>query len=124
MVVLSQLTMVFKSKVMPFLDYVEPLAQQILAVNTIINKDGKLYGYNTDYYRLHAALTKSIKESKQDIKTAVIYRNGRVSGVAFKVLQDLGINVNIIGRNADKVAQKRKELGIENIPYFDEGHMI
>lgn len=64
MVLLSQLTMVFKSKVMPFLDYVEPLAQKTLAVNTIINKDGKLYGYNTDYYRLHASLTKSIKESK------------------------------------------------------------
>lgn len=115
--------MVFKSKVIPFLDYIEPLAQQTLAVNTIINKDVKLYGYNTDYYGLHAALTKGIKESKQDIKTAVIYGNGGVSGVAFKVLQDLVINVNIIGRNADKVAQKRKELGIENIPYF-EGHMI
>ncbi|AIT09207.1 shikimate dehydrogenase [Candidatus Francisella endociliophora] len=108
-----------KSKVIPFLDYVEPLAQQTLAVNTIINKEGKLYGYNTDCHGLQTALTKGIKESKQDIKTAVIYGNGGVSGVAFKVLQDQGIKVTIIGRNAEKVAQKKKELGIENIPHFE-----
>ncbi|BCD91310.1 shikimate 5-dehydrogenase [Francisella halioticida] len=108
-----------KSKVIPFLDYVEPLAQQTLAVNTIINKDGKLYGYNTDCYGLQIALAKGIKESKQNIKTAIIYGNGGVSGVAFKVLQDLGIKVTIIGRNAEKMTQKRKELGIENIPHFE-----
>lgn len=108
-----------KSKVIPFLDYVEPLAQQTLAVNTIINKDGKLYGYNTDCHGLQTALAKGIQKSKQDIKTAVIYGNGGVSGVAFKVLQDLGIKVTIIGRNTEKVAQKRKELGIENIPHFE-----
>ncbi|WP_150467063.1 shikimate dehydrogenase family protein [Francisella sp. SYW-9] len=108
-----------KSKVIPFLDYVEPLAQKTLAVNTIINKDGKLYGYNTDCHGLQTALAKGIKESKQDIKTAVIYGNGGVSGVAFKVLQDLGIKVTIIGRNAEKVVQKRKELGIKNIPHFE-----
>lgn len=108
-----------KSKVIPYLDYVEPLAQQTLAVNTIINKDGKLYGYNTDCHGLQKALTKGIKESQQTIKTAVIYGNGGVSGVAFKVLQDLDIKVTIVGRNTEKVAQKRKELGIENIPHFE-----
>ncbi|MDE4984391.1 shikimate dehydrogenase, partial [Francisella tularensis subsp. holarctica] len=44
-----------KSKVIPFLDYVEPLAKQTLAVYTIINKDGTLYGYNTDCYGFHTA---------------------------------------------------------------------
>ena len=108
-----------KSKVIPFLDYVEPLAKETLAVNTIINKNGKLYGYNTDCFGLQSALEKGIKESKKDITTAIIYGNGGVSGVAFKVLQDLGIKVTITGRNLEKVAQKRKELGIENIAHFE-----
>lgn len=108
-----------KSKVIPFLDYVEPLAKETLAVNTIINKGGKLYGYNTDCHGLHSALEKGIKESKQTIKTAVIYGNGGVSGVAFKVLQDLGFKVTIVGRDANKVTKKRKELGIENIAHFE-----
>ncbi len=97
-----------KSKVIPFLDYVEPLAKETLAVNTIINKNGELYSYNTDCHGLKAALTKGIKGSKQDIKTAIIYGNGGVSGVTFKVLQDLGIKVTIIGRDAEKVIQKEK----------------
>lgn len=108
-----------KSKVIPFLDYIEPLAKETLAVNTIINKDGKLYGYNTDCHGLQIALKKGIKTSNKIIKTAVIYGNGGVSGVAFKVLQDLGIKVTIVGRSAEKVVQKRKELGIENIPHFE-----
>ncbi|MEY8767753.1 shikimate dehydrogenase family protein [Francisella philomiragia] len=108
-----------KSKVIPFLDYIEPLAKETLAVNTIINKDGKLYGYNTDCHGLQTALKKGIKASNKTIKTAVIYGNGGVSGVAFKVLHDLGIKVTIVGRSAEKVAQKRKELGIENIPHFE-----
>ena len=108
-----------KSNVIPFLDYVEPLAKQTLAVNTIINKNGKLHGYNTDAYGLRTALDQGIKNSRQNIKTAVIYGNGGVSGVAFKVLQDMGIRVTIIGRNVEKVMQKRIELGIDNIPHFE-----
>ena len=108
-----------KSKVIPFLDFVEPLAKETLAVNTIINKNGKLYGYNTDCHGLLSALEQGIKESKQTIKTAVVYGNGGVSGVAFKVLQELALQVTIVGRDADKVAQKRKDLGIHNIPHFE-----
>lgn len=108
-----------KSKVIPYLDYVEPLARETQAVNTIINNNGKLYGYNTDCHGLYTALTNGIRRSSHMIKTAVIYGNGGVSGVAFKVLQDLGLKVTIIGRDPAKVAQKRKELGIENIPHFE-----
>lgn len=108
-----------KSKIIPFLDYVEPLAKETLAVNTVINKNGKLHGYNTDCFGLHNALTNGIQKSKQNIETAVIYGNGGVSGVAFKVLQDLGIKVTMIGRDPKKVTQKKKELGVENIPHFE-----
>jgi shikimate dehydrogenase len=93
-------------------------------VNTILNKNGKLHGFNTDAYGLQTALVKGIKDSKQDIKTAIIYGNGGVSGVAFKVLQDLGIKVTITGRNPDKVLQKLKELGIDSIPKVDEPYDI
>jgi len=41
-------TIPFKTKVIPFLDKVEGLAKKIGAVNTIVNRGGKLIGYNTD----------------------------------------------------------------------------
>lgn len=49
-------TIPYKMKVMPYLDYVDKVAKDIGAVNTIVNKDGLLYGYNTDYLGFDATL--------------------------------------------------------------------
>ena len=42
-------TIPYKQFVIPYCDVVDPKAQAIGAVNTIVNRDGKLYGYNPDY---------------------------------------------------------------------------
>ena len=42
-------TIPYKSDVIPYLDYIDPVAEKISAVNTIVNREGKLYGYNTDF---------------------------------------------------------------------------
>lgn len=42
-------TIPYKQLVMPYCDVVDPLAQRIGAVNTLVNRGGRLYGYNTDY---------------------------------------------------------------------------
>jgi len=41
-------TIPYKKEVIPYLDELDPAAQAIGAVNTIVHRDGKLYGYNTD----------------------------------------------------------------------------
>jgi len=41
-------TIPFKTEVLPFLDKIEGLAKKVGAVNTIINRRGRLIGYNTD----------------------------------------------------------------------------
>ena len=107
-----------KSTIIPFLDEVEPLALKTLAVNTIVNHDGRLYGYNSDAIGLKTALMKGIEASGLDIKTAVIYGNGGVSGVAFHVLLELGIKVTMVGRSPERVLEKKKQLGIEHMPDF------
>lgn len=43
-------TIPYKQDVIPYLDELDSHAKSIGAVNTIVNKDGKLYGYNTDFY--------------------------------------------------------------------------
>ena len=43
-------TIPYKCEVIPYLDQMDPLAKQIGAVNTIVNRDKQLCGYNTDYY--------------------------------------------------------------------------
>ena len=47
-------TIPYKEAVIPHLDFVSDEARAIGAVNTIINRDGKLFGYNTDYFGLKA----------------------------------------------------------------------
>lgn len=108
-----------KSSIIPFLDEVEPLAMKTLAVNTVVNNNGKLFGYNSDAIGLKTALQKGIETSGQDIKTAVIYGNGGVSGVAFHVLLELGIKVTMVGRDPQRVMEKKKQLGIEHIVHFE-----
>ncbi|MEG1104898.1 MAG: shikimate dehydrogenase, partial [Oscillospiraceae bacterium] len=46
-------TIPYKEKVLAYCDYIEPQAAEIGAVNTIVNKNGKLYGYNTDFKGLY-----------------------------------------------------------------------
>lgn len=41
-------TIPYKRDVMPFCDVIDPAAEAIGSVNTLVRRDGKLYGYNTD----------------------------------------------------------------------------
>ena len=45
-------TIPYKQTVIPYLDEIDEAAKEIGAVNTIVNRDGKLYGYNTDFIGL------------------------------------------------------------------------
>lgn len=42
-------TIPYKRLVMEYCDELDPAARAIGAVNTVVNRDGRLYGYNTDY---------------------------------------------------------------------------
>ena len=43
-------TIPYKKTIMPYLDVISPEALAIGAVNTVVRRDGGLYGYNTDYF--------------------------------------------------------------------------
>ena len=49
-------TIPYKQTVIPFLDAVDEAASAIGAVNTVVNREGRLYGYNTDFYGMQALL--------------------------------------------------------------------
>ncbi len=52
-------TIPYKEKVIPHLHYISDLARKNGAVNTVVNRDGKLYGYNTDCLGLKAMMDRA-----------------------------------------------------------------
>ena len=81
-------TIPYKRAVMEFLDEISEEAQKIGAVNTVLNQNGKLIGYNTDYY----GFCYEIKESGAEIKgkDVVVLGNGGASKTVVCVCTDMG----------------------------------
>jgi len=81
-------TIPYKQTVIPYLDSVSEIAHRIGAVNTIVNRNGKLYGYNTDYYGMKA-LIERVGLSLCGKKVMVLGTGG-TSKTARVVATDLG----------------------------------
>ena len=81
-------TIPYKQTVIPYLDSISEVAERIGAVNTIVNKDGKLCGYNTDYYGMKAL----IERIGIDLtgKKVLVLGTGGTSKTARVVAADMG----------------------------------
>ena len=81
-------TIPYKEAVIPYLAYISEEAKAIGAVNTIVNRNGKLYGYNTDFYGMSALIDKMRIDLKG--KKTVILGTGGTSKTAFAVARSRG----------------------------------
>lgn len=91
-------TIPYKEAVVPYLDELDGIAKTIKSVNTIIRRDGKLIGYNTDYF----GLFKTIQYHKITIKNkrVLIVGNGGASKTVKLLLSNLNAErVTVICRN-------------------------
>ena len=102
-------TIPYKEAVMPYLDNISDFAQKIGAVNTIVNRDGKLYGYNTDCLGLKALIAKAgieLRDSK-----VLILGTGATSKTAAAVAHDEGAaSVIKVSRNAKEACITYDEM--------------
>jgi len=81
-------TIPYKQTVMPYLDEIDPAAEKIGAVNTVVNRDGVLIGYNTDFLGLRALIKKSGVSLSG--KKVLILGSGGTSKTAAVVCESLG----------------------------------
>lgn len=104
-------TIPYKEAVLPYLDEIDEMAREIGAVNTVVNREGKLYGYNTDYYGMSALFAHA--EIDANGKKAVILGTGGTSKTAYAVLKSLGakeiIKVSRSGRDGAITYEELKE---------------
>jgi len=92
-------TMPYKKDVIPFLDELSPIAARLGAVNTIVRRDGKLIGHNTDYAGFQSMVQKSGLDPMG--KKVLVLGSGGASNTAVAVMKDLGAKPVVISRGGE-----------------------
>lgn len=106
-------TIPHKESVIKYLDEVDPIAKKIGAVNTVVNHDGKLVGYNTDCPAAINALEKSINKSGSSIqnkKVVIIGAGGAARALAFG-LKEKETNITLVNRTFERCVELASEVG-------------
>lgn len=101
-------TVPHKEKIVALLDDVDETAKKIGAVNTVVNIEGVLTGYNTDWIGAVNALEE--KTGLKDKKTAVIGAGGAARAVVYGLVSR-GANVKIFNRTIKKAKSLAAEFG-------------
>ncbi len=106
-------TIPYKSAVIPYLDEIDDTARRIGAVNTVIRKNGRLVGYNTDFFGFSALLD----HAKIDLsgKDGLILGTGGTAKTVAAVVASRGGTATMVSRTPQagqigySAAQKRQE---------------
>jgi shikimate dehydrogenase len=90
-------SMPFKEDVIPLVDRLDPSATAIDSVNTIVNDDGVLTAYNTDYL----AIERLLREHRVPATHSVLVRgSGGMAKAVVAALRDSGFTrVTVVARN-------------------------
>ena len=109
------ITVPYKKQVIPLLDHLDSSAEIIGAVNTVINRNGTLIGYNTDYYGLEYLLRKHNVTVSQ--KKVLVLGNGGVAQAVFHYLHTHNVSNFLIVKQHASVGVISYEEAKKN--YYD-----
>ena len=98
-----------KTAVMDHLDWIEPAAQEIGAVNTILVAGNMLQGYNTDATGFIKPLTQKLGQLR-DVRCAVIGSGGAAGAAVWGLTQE-GAKATVVARDAKKAELLAAKFG-------------
>ena len=107
-------TIPYKSAVIPYLDELSPAARRIGAVNTVVKRAGRLIGYNTDYDGMRYLLASAGISLAG--KKVLILGAGGTSKTALAVAQDAG------AREVLRVSRTPREAGVIDYAAAKDAH--
>ena len=105
------ITVPHKTAIMPFLDEIDPLAEAIGAVNTIVNDGGRFIGYNTDGLGYLKGI-KQVVPSFTESKMLLIGAGGAARAIYFTMAQAGLKNIDVANRTLSQ-----SEFLVGNCPY-------
>jgi shikimate dehydrogenase len=124
------ITIPHKEKIMVFLDEINEEASIIGAVNTVVNSNGRLIGYNTDGRGfMQSLIEKDIPIEGKDI--LIIGAGGAARSIGYYISQKAN-SLSIFGRTQQKVQCLVKDLNkfqknvfpLQNITHIEKYHLI
>jgi shikimate dehydrogenase len=104
----ASVTIPFKEAVLPDLDDIDASARHLGAVNTIVNRNGKLKGYNTDGIGAVMALKQATKID--GLRVALLGAGGAARAIAL-ALGDYDVALTIYNRSPERAKRLATDAG-------------
>ncbi len=121
------ITIPFKESSKEFMDFIDPSAKKIGAINTVVLQSEKLHGYNTDWIGFREPLVKDIRMNLTNKRAIVLGAGGAARAVVFALAEGGCSEISIFNRteqHALEVKRNFKEFFphcvIKIFPYYDE----
>jgi 3-dehydroquinate dehydratase/shikimate dehydrogenase len=112
-------TIPHKQTVLRYLDRVDPTARSIGAVNTVVRRNGRLIGVNTDAPGALDAIEKKMRVRGK--RLSIVGAGGAARAIAFEA-KKRGANVRIANRTAAKARRLARQLGLEHVSLAEAGN--
>ncbi|MBI4795503.1 MAG: shikimate dehydrogenase, partial [Deltaproteobacteria bacterium] len=109
----ASVTIPFKEEIIPLIDELDPQAARMGAVNTLVNREGRLIGYNTDWLGAVTALKARTGISGEHF--LILGAGGAARAIAFGILENAGW-VCITDLDAPRANTLARELAVEAVP--------
>ena len=95
-------TVPHKERIIPLLDEIDPEAQRIGAVNTVVNRQGRLIGYNTDAPGFLRALRETLDFSPRQQEVALIGAGGAARAALVALAQEGARSIVVANRSLSR----------------------
>ncbi|MDR0335244.1 MAG: type I 3-dehydroquinate dehydratase [Methanomassiliicoccaceae archaeon] len=100
----------YKTDIVDHIDECDRISEDIGAVNTIVNDDGRLKGYNTDVDGIKMAFRKN-KVSVRGMRALILGSGGAARACAY-FLSENGCDTTVTGRNMDAASLIAREFQV------------
>lgn len=118
-------TVPHKERIVYHIDAMDGLAKKIGAINTIIQRNGRLYGMNTDAYGFITNLKQGLGKLEPYLARVVLLGAGGAARAIVVALQEAGAkNIVITNRTAETAEQVANDFAIEIAPWEERDRIF
>jgi len=117
----AAVTIPHKEGIIKYIDELDETAEHIGATNTLVNDNGKITGYNTDYYGAVHALREQIKIKNK--KVLVLGAGGAARAVVYGLKKE-GANITIVNRTNKKAQELADEFEVDFDKFNNMNNLI